>query len=636
MIIQNSVVQASAIALSVSASVPAFNQCHEALLEPPLGAQVSQFGFVESIAISGDTIVVGAWNDHEQGFRAGSAYVFKRSGVSWKLEQRLRPNIPDPSFLSMGVSVALDGDTLFASTLRDVDDGSVLVFERDDSTWTLAQELFPTSGFPGNELFGSSLHLSGDDAIVVATGEARFYQYRSIVGTWVETASYGPEVLAPWSFDPSTNMFASDIAVDGNRMLLANLQGPVYILECDGSGAWAATAEVSAPGVQWAFHVVDLEGDTLVVGSALDQSNSGSVYVFERTPTGWSLAQTLTASDSAPFRGFGVSVSLSGDRLLVGSNIDATLTDRGGSAYIFHRVDSVWMEVDKFFPATPIFWGGFGTGCKLSNDEALVVAPGFVNSGTPGTVHVFDLDADQGTPFCAAELNSTGMPASLSAHGSRRAALDCLTFDVTQLPPGEVGYFIAANHQGDVPFPAGSDGRLCLANPLLRLADFPQTASATGDVNSSPNLSGLGIVDGDTWSFQYWTRDGTTSNFSNGLAVSFRTGGTPHAQFPSSIETVDEAAAIIELEVSLSDPWTSDLSVPFSISGTATNLVDFRLATPSPIMIPAGRTSTTLSLLIAPDNIQEADETIVIDLEASGLVELGSQTRMTVTVTDDD
>lgn len=61
----------------------------EAVLLANDGAVADKFG--QSVAISGDTIVVGAFQDDTGFADGGSAYVFVRSGTTWTFQQKLTP-----------------------------------------------------------------------------------------------------------------------------------------------------------------------------------------------------------------------------------------------------------------------------------------------------------------------------------------------------------------------------------------------------------------------------------------------------------------------------------------------------------------------------------------------------------------
>ncbi len=90
-------------------------------------------------------------------------------------------------------------------------------------------------------------------------------------------------------------------------------------------------------------HVVDIDGDTAVVGSPWDDSERGSVYVYTRSAAGWAFQQKLTAPVRAVGDHFGFSAAVSGDVVVVGAP-GRTVSAQGaaGSIYIYRRVGGIW------------------------------------------------------------------------------------------------------------------------------------------------------------------------------------------------------------------------------------------------------------------------------------------------------
>lgn len=94
---------------------------------------------------------------------------------------------------------------------------------------------------------------------------------------------------------------------------------------------------------------VSLEGDRAVVGANQDDdrgTNSGAAYVFTRTGSTWAQEAKLVASDGEPSDLFGSSVSISGDRVVIGSfrhDAGGGTTD-SGAAYVFAGIGSVAAE----------------------------------------------------------------------------------------------------------------------------------------------------------------------------------------------------------------------------------------------------------------------------------------------------
>ena len=139
-----------------------------------------------------------------------------------------------------------------------------------------------------------------------------------------------------------------------------------------------------------------------------------------------------------------------------------------------------------------------------------------------------------GTNYCAANPNSTGVPAVMGASGSAIAAANDLTLEATELPPNSFCFFLTSQSQGFVQNPGGSQGNLCLGGAIGRFVgpgqivnSGPAGAATLGvDLTLHPTPTGpVTIVAGETWNFTTWFRDSAggapTSNFSDGLELQF-------------------------------------------------------------------------------------------------------------------
>jgi len=80
-------------------------------------------GFGRDSSISGDTIVVGAYEDADNGFESGGAFVFQRTGDIWTEQQKLSASdgSADDRF---GFSVAASGSLVVVGAYKDNDNGS--------------------------------------------------------------------------------------------------------------------------------------------------------------------------------------------------------------------------------------------------------------------------------------------------------------------------------------------------------------------------------------------------------------------------------------------------------------------------------------------------------------------------------
>ena len=124
--------------------------------------------------------------------------------------------------------------------------------------------------------------------------------------------------------------------------------------------------------------------------------------------------------------------------------------------------------------------------------------------------------------------NSTGVPGVLHAAGSDVLVENDVTLRAEDLPANQFGYFLASLQEGFVANAGGSAGNLCLGGSIARYAKDVQNSGTLGafelaiDLEQIPFTPPVAVQSGETWRFQAWHRDGVTSNFTDGLALTFR------------------------------------------------------------------------------------------------------------------
>ena len=109
----------------------------------------------------------------------------------------------------------------------------------------------------------------------------------------------------------------------------------------------------------------------------------------------------------------------------------------------------------------------------------------------------------------------------------------------------------------------------------------------------------------------------------------------PEVQFYKENTSVSENGGTINIPVVLSQKSGIDLSVPFSLTGTAVEGTDYTV-TSSPVVIKAGDTTAEISLTVIDNEFDDGDKTAVVTLDNPPVAQLGILTRHTVTVTDND
>lgn len=127
-------------------------------------------------------------------------------------------------------------------------------------------------------------------------------------------------------------------------------------------------------------------------------TNSGAVYVFQRTGTAWSTPVYIKSSNSDPGDLFGSDVSLTpaGDQLLVGAIGESSASigyagdptsnaaSTSGAAYVFTLTAGVWAETKYLKASNTDSYDSFGTRARMASDSTIVVSAPFEMSSATG------------------------------------------------------------------------------------------------------------------------------------------------------------------------------------------------------------------------------------------------------------
>jgi hypothetical protein len=363
----------------------------------PDAAAGDQFG--GSVAISGDTVVVGApANPLEPApSGAGSAYVFVRTGGLWAHQQTL---VPADSAVGdeFGISVAIDGDTLVVGAFRDdgpagTNQGSAYVFERIGGVWVEQAPKLVAPNADANDLFGNSVAIEGDTIVVGALdagalGQGMAYVFARSGGTWIlqQELAASDATFGDLRFGVSVAISGETVAIgaSGDDIGQIAAQGSVYVFTRSGT-VWNEHAKLVASDGAEADnfgHSVGLSGDTLVVGAPLVDLigvvgiDVGAAYVFVRAGDIWTQQQKLFTSDPDIHDEVAFLVAISGGTIVLSADLDNTdpLFDHG-SAYVFSLTNGVWTQTQKLLAPDRVTKDQFGYSVAISGQTIVVGAP---------------------------------------------------------------------------------------------------------------------------------------------------------------------------------------------------------------------------------------------------------------------
>ena len=271
--------------------------------------------FGNSVAIDGDTAIIGAYN-------AGAAYVFIRQGESWSRQQTLLPD----AATSFGVSVDISGDTVIIGGGKgDVGnagpEGPSYIFTRSGTTWTQEEKLTVSGGF--------SVAIDGDLAVVAdhfdgekADKAGAAYVFTRSGEAWIQEDKLSADDGA------KDHEFGRLLDLDNNTIIIgAGGSSSSYVFERTG-GIWIQQDKLPSSG-----RPVTIHDDTIVASS---YPNGSTVELFIKNNTGgWVSQGQLTPGDNPGT--FGFSVEAGESNVIIGAVTDNDRGKNSGSAYIFRR-----------------------------------------------------------------------------------------------------------------------------------------------------------------------------------------------------------------------------------------------------------------------------------------------------------
>ena len=376
-------------------------------------ARSDYFGI--SVAIDGDTALVGAHRTNEPLADCGTVYVFDRSGESWS--QTAKITAPDPdSFAYFGFSVGISGDTAIIGATRDdeegIDAGAAYIFVRNEFGWTPQAKLFGNNT-EADDNFGYAVDVDGDFAIVTSPknrGGGSAYIYRREGIEWEQKRNRVRIRMIPIDPDGATS-FGVSVDIKGETAVIGatganvgeEVVGAAYVFTQNEPPFWNQHTKLVAAdrkgGDQLGFAVAIGENE-VIAGAPRHNAgglSSGAAYIFEqRENASWVESTKLSDGETASEDQFGISVSISGNFAISGAQQDDDIAPNAGAAYIFERSSSLWLQRTKLIANDAKAGDLFGNSVAMDDKTVLVGAPGVDEAGPEaGAAYVFVQVADE-------------------------------------------------------------------------------------------------------------------------------------------------------------------------------------------------------------------------------------------------
>ena len=408
-------------------------------------------------------------------------------------------------------------------------------------------EVKVTPSNPQDTTFGIAVEIDGDRAVVGASaffGESAAYIFREEGSRWIAEQRLTP------SDSPLFFGIAADI--DGDRAVVVGVDngfdpngsdGGLYVYKRQSGGQWQLEQKITTAEVGGFGPTVEIEGTTIVAGA----NSSEKAFVYEFVAGQWQLAQALTASDAAMDAGFGTSVRLRRNTLVVGAYNFATDV---GAAYVFARANGIWSEQQKLtasdgavggtFAAFGVGVGGNTVAVGDDNNGAVYVyrrrsgqwqeTQKITNTSTVTGEFGFSVDLDRGTLVVGARREIGGGAAYVYRRSQGQFQLQ-LQISASDLEEDDAfgtsvsldGATLVVGALGE-----GSQGAAYIYNLLI-----PRVSNLLGASFGNPDFGGLGAC--------AFAGAGT-----DGLPVVFDRQVAPLSIAPSDFVVVTETGARVQ------------------------------------------------------------------------------------------
>ena len=360
--------------------------------------------FGRSVAIDGNTVVIGAYYHDGTASNSGAAYVFRTDdgGATYVEGEKLAASdaAGDDNF---GYSVAIDGTIIVIGAYKKNDDtGAVYIFRESENTYAQVAKL-TASDAASEHKFGWSVAIAGNTVVVGAYKRNNYTGAVYIFRTTDGGNTYAEADILTASDAAMDSSFGYSVAIDGNTVVVGaykkdDYTGAAYVFRASDEGNTYTEVDLLTAADAAAFDYfgcsVALDGGTVVVGAYRKDDYTGAVYVYRTSDGGATYGKVgiLTAADGASGSRFGYAVAIDGNVVATGAD---SFDDNRGAVYIFSTSDggATYGHVEKLM-ATDALDDDKKFGTSVAVQNGLVAIGARYDGDKSGAAYLFELPAE--------------------------------------------------------------------------------------------------------------------------------------------------------------------------------------------------------------------------------------------------
>lgn len=312
-----------------------------------------------------------------------------------------------------GYSVDVYGDVAVVGAFRDEDGifletGAAFVYRFDGNQWVEEQK-FEASSPDILNWFGWDVAIGNNTLLVSARNGDTFGTnggdvtvYRYVSGSWVEETILTPsdQVIADYGFEVAIDGSVAAVGAPGYPSALGT-SGAVYVYRYNGS-SWVEEDLLVGSNLsnQSLFgSSISIDGDRMLIGAFnaddATSNQAGKLYIYEYDGVQWNETAELQSDASNNIANLGVSVGLDGDWAIGGAQLDDELSSGGGAVYVYKYDGQNWGLHSKLTASDGAGFFLFGIGVAIDDQQIVAGAENWFAMGgdATGKAYLFDYDA---------------------------------------------------------------------------------------------------------------------------------------------------------------------------------------------------------------------------------------------------
>jgi hypothetical protein len=364
-------------------STPQGPAIHRAQLNS-LGELQDDF-FGDAVAVDGNTVVVGAWDATVRGNISGAAYVFLKPANGWANMAQTAELTASDDTVHFGAAVAISGDTIVIgapwTTVNGISQqGALYVYVKPSGGWSNMTETAKLTGYAldnkGEDFLGSVVSIDGNTIVAGVPGvveqfrayaNGEVFVYTKPETGWQNATETAVLYLNPLDYPEFGVGFGFSVGVSGNTVVVGatgccvrgvSSVGQAWVFVEPPTG-WATTdnpaGELTGMGVganDSFAESVAIYRNTVVVGSPQQDSYQvGAAYVYVEPDSGWqNMTETAELYPIFTELGwFGWSVAINDNEIFIGAPFTTKTGLLGkGAAYAFVKPKNGWITTSNF------------------------------------------------------------------------------------------------------------------------------------------------------------------------------------------------------------------------------------------------------------------------------------------------